>query len=229
MNLASEDPNIRGRSIGCAIDELTRANRLGVESLVLHPGTHADEQRGLTLIAQAIDEIHAATPRFQARVCLESTAGRGNCLGWRFEHLAEILQRVGNPRRLSVCLDTCHLVAAGYDLSTESGYHRVMEECDRVLGLSWVTCFHLNDCVKGLGCRVDRHAEIGKGTLGLTAFRCLVNDPRFADAIGVLETPVPEHDTAALKKLRSLRGKQPGSRRSPASASAARVNGRRLT
>lgn len=203
-NLGSEDPVIRAKSIACLIDESTRCERLGISYLVIHPGVHPDLERGLRLIVEAIDEVHAATPRFRTKICLEATAGQGNCIGWRFEHLTEILARVRREARLGVCLDTCHLFAAGYDISTERGYDKVMGEFDRLVGLGRVKCFHLNDCKKPLGCRVDRHEEVGKGTIGLTAFKCLVNDPRFDDAIGVIETPFPERYAESIRLLHSL-------------------------
>jgi deoxyribonuclease-4 len=176
-----------------------------VKNLVIHPGAHPDEKKGLGLIAKGLDEVHRSTKGFRAKVAIEVTAGQGNCLGWKFEHLTEIWSRVESPRRLNVCLDTCHLFAAGHDIATERGYEQVMEDFDRAVGLEKVTCFHLNDCKKPLGCRVDRHEEIGKGTLGLTPFRMLVNDARFEGAIGVLETPFPERYGAAIRLLESLR------------------------
>ncbi|HME90600.1 MAG TPA: deoxyribonuclease IV, partial [Myxococcaceae bacterium] len=191
-NLGAEEPVLRQRSIHSMIDELTRCERLGVPQLVVHPGGHLDEGRGLRLIASGLDEVHAATRRFRSRIALEVTAGQGNSLGWKFEHLAEILSLVKRPDRLGVCLDTCHLFAAGYDISTRRGYEQVMSRLDAMIGLQRVTAFHLNDCKKPLGCRVDRHEEIGKGTLGLTAFRCLVRDRRFNRCVAVLETPFPE-------------------------------------
>ena len=205
VNLASEDPVLRERSLACVTEELTRCERLGISFLVIHPGSHPDERRGLRLIAQGLDEVHRRTPRFRARVCLEITAGQGTCLGWRFWHLAEILSQVAREDRLGVCLDTCHLFAAGYDLSTERGYEKVMAECDATVGLERVRCFHLNDCKKPLGCRVDRHEEVGKGSIGRVAFRCLVNDARFDNTIGALETPFPERYGQTLRLLESLR------------------------
>lgn len=204
VNLASEDPALRRRSILCVIDELTRCERLGVRCLVIHPGSHPEEARGIRLIAQALDEVHAATSGFRARICLEVTAGQGSSIGWRFEHLAEILSLVRRERRLGVCLDTCHLFAAGHDLSTAQGYRRVMRRFDRTVGLERVECLHLNDCKKPLGCRVDRHEEIGKGYLGLTAFRCLVNDERFRETIAVLETPHAARYGEAIRMLESM-------------------------
>ena len=204
MDLGTEDAAHRERSLDCVTEGLTRCERVGIGSLVIHPGGHPDERRGLSLIAQGLDEVHQRTPGFRARVCLEITAGQGNCLGWRFEHLVEILSQVTDERRLGICLDTCHLFAAGYDLSSERGYEAVMAECDRLLGLSRVRCFHLNDCKKGLGCRVDRHEDLGKGALGLTPFRLLMKDPRFVHTIGVLETPDPERYGENIRLLESM-------------------------
>lgn len=203
-NLGSEDRQIRTKSLDCVTDELTRCNRLGIPWLVIHPGGHPDEKKGLRLISEGLDEVHARTRGFRSRLCLEVTAGQGNCLGWRFEHLAEILMQVDRSDRLGVCLDTCHLHAAGHDLTTPGGYEKVMDQFDHLVGLDRVKCFHLNDCKKPLGCRVDRHEEIGRGTLGLGVFRSLVNDPRFADTVGVLETPVPERFGTAIRLLESL-------------------------
>lgn len=205
VNLGTEDAALREKSIACVTEELTRCERLGISFLVIHPGAHPDERRGLELIATALDEVHQRTPRFRARIALEITAGQGNCLGWRFWHLTDILSRVRREDRLGICLDTCHLFAAGYDIATEAGYEAVMAECDAAVGLERVGCFHLNDCKKGLGCRVDRHEEVGKGTIGRMAFQCLVNDPRFVNTIGVLETPFPERYAEAIRLLESLR------------------------
>lgn len=205
VNLGTEDASLREKSIACVREELTRCERLGIAFLVIHPGGHPDVRKGLRLIAEGLDEIHAATPRFRAKIALEVTAGQGNCLGWRFEHLAEILAQVRRDDRVAICLDTCHLHAAGYDLTTRRGYEQVMAEFDRLVGLARVQCFHLNDCKKPLGCRVDRHEEIGKGTLGLAPFRALLNDPRFAEAVAVLETPFPERYPDAIRLLNSLR------------------------
>jgi deoxyribonuclease IV len=204
VNLGGEDALLRQKSLDCLTDELTRCELLGVEYLVIHPGCHAEELKGIRLIAKALDWVHAQTSGFRSRICLEVTAGQGNAIGWRFEQLAAIFERVRDARRLGLCLDTCHLHAAGYDLTTLEGYDRVMAECDRLLGLQNVKCFHLNDCKKPLGCRVDRHEEIGKGTLGLTPFTCLVNDQRFSKAVAVLETPFPERYGRAIRLLESL-------------------------
>lgn len=173
----------------------------------LGPPLDSEEQSAFRLEARrtgALDDVHAQTPGFRARIAIEVTAGQGNCLGWRFEHIAEILACARRGDRLGVCLDTCHLFAAGYDISTPKGYESVMTELDRIVGLQRITSFHLNDCKKPLGCRVDRHEEIGKGTLGLTAFRCLVRDGRFRDCVAVLETPFPRRYGRAIRLLESL-------------------------
>jgi len=204
LNLATEDASLREKSIRCLVDELTRCERLGVSHLVIHPGGHSDPRRGLRLISAALDEVHAQTRRFRSRIALEVTAGQGNSLGWRFEHLAEILGQTLRGDRLGVCLDTCHLFAAGYDISSATGYDSVMRHLDRLVGLERVTSFHLNDSKKPLGCRVDRHEEIGKGALGLAAFRRLVRDPRFRGCVAVIETPFAERDAKAVRLLQSM-------------------------
>lgn len=206
VNLATEQPELREKSLACVLDELGRCERLGVSDLVLHPGSHPDTARGLALVAAALDELHAATRRFRTRICLEVTAGQGNTLGWRLEHLEDILQRVQQPDRLAVCLDTCHLHAAGYELSTPRGCAAVLDEADRRLGLQRVTCLHLNDCRGPRGCRVDRHEDVGKGTLGLDGFRVLLRDARLAGTVGVLETPHPERYGEGIRLLESLAG-----------------------
>lgn len=203
-NLGSDDPRVRDQSLSCVQEELARCNALQIPLLILHPGSNPNELQGLSLIAKALDQVHRAMPRAKSRICLEVTAGQGNCLGWRFEHIAEIFSLCTSSDRLSVCLDTCHLFAAGYDLSTKRGYERVMAECDALIGLHRVECFHLNDSQKALGCRVDRHAEIGKGTMGLTPFRSLVNDSRFKRTVGILETPYPENYGRSIRLLESL-------------------------
>jgi deoxyribonuclease IV len=134
----------------------------------------------------------------RSRICLEHRRSE-KCLGYRFEHLPEILEYVRHSDRLGICLDTCHLHAAAYDITTESGYSRVLARFDRMIGLGRVKCFHLNDCKKPLGSRVDRHEEVGRGTVGMSLFRRLVNDPRFEDTVGVLETPAPERFGESLR------------------------------
>jgi deoxyribonuclease-4 len=204
VNLASEDPVVRERSLETVREELLRCEALGIRSLVFHPGSHPATRRGLRLIAQALDEVHRSVPGLFTRICLEATAGQGNCLGHRLEHLEEILARVDAPGRVGVCLDTCHLFAAGYDLSSETGTEAVMDEAVRRFGRRRIRCFHLNDSLRPRGARVDRHAEIGRGAMGLPAFRYLVNDPRFQQTPAVLETPNPGRYARGLRLLHSL-------------------------
>jgi deoxyribonuclease IV len=207
INLASPDAELYHRSVETFVIELQRAEALGLSYLVTHPGsaTDGDEQGGLARVAKALDEVHRRCPDFRVRVLLETTAGQGNSLGHRFEHLARILELVAEPNRLGVCLDTCHVFAAGYALAPEAEYRATLRAFDRVVGLKRLRAFHLNDSLKPQGSRVDRHAHIGQGHLGLEPFRLLVNDPRFRNRPMVLETPKEnDMDTVNLKTLRDL-------------------------
>lgn len=203
-NFASEDPLIRSRSIAAAEDELRRAERLKLAYLVYHPGSHPDERRGLRLIAQAMDEVLRAVRPRTTTLCFEGTAGQGSCLGWRLEHLAELLSGAAEGDRLGICLDTCHLFAAGYDLRTRKGYEKVVAQVEATVGTRRVRCLHLNDSQRPLGSRVDRHASLGEGELGWAPFRYLVNDPRFQDTLAALETPAPERYGETIAHLNSF-------------------------
>jgi deoxyribonuclease-4 len=176
----------------------------------MHPGAHvgSGEETGVARVAAALDEVHRRCPKFRVKVLLENTAGQGTTLGWRFEHLAAILKAVAEPKRLGVCLDTCHTFAAGYALAPAKEYQATMREFDRVIGLKRLRVFHLNDSLKPFGSRVDRHAHIGKGCIGLEPFRLLVNDPRFDDRPMLLETPKEEGDNDDMDavNLATLRG-----------------------
>ena len=211
INLASPDKVLYRRSVEAFVDEVRRADALGLDYLVFHPGaaTDGDEDAGLRRVAKALNEVHRRCGRCRVRALIETTAGQGSCLGHRFEHIAQILDRVKHPERMGVCLDTCHVFAAGYPLGTESDYAATMKTFDRVVGLKQLKVFHVNDSKKPLGSRVDRHAHIGQGELGLEAFRLLVNDPRFRKHPMILETPKegPEGedmDPINLGRLRSL-------------------------
>lgn len=210
INLASPDPALWRKSVEAFVDELLRAEALGLAYLVTHPGAHvgAGEEAGLANVARALDEVHARCPDIRVKVLLELTAGQGTCLGHRFEHLAAIIEQVEQPRRLGVCLDTCHVFAAGYPLGTEVEYDQTFAEFDRVIGLRRLKLFHLNDSKKPLGSRVDRHEHIGQGCLGLEPFRRVVNDPRFAKTPMVLETPKHAPDGTEMDpvNLATLRG-----------------------
>jgi deoxyribonuclease IV len=205
VNLATEDRVLRRRSLAAVVEELRRCAALGIGCLVLHPGSHPSLEKGVRLIARALDDIHEETRGLSPRICLEVTAGQGNCIGHRLEQLEEIVSLCQAPGRLGICLDTCHLFAAGYDVSTARGMRAVLDESVRRFGVRRIRCFHLNDSVGPLGCRRDRHAEIGKGMLGLLGLRALVNDVRFAGKPAVLETPYPERYAEALALLRGLK------------------------
>jgi deoxyribonuclease-4 len=211
INLASPDEALYRRSVEAFVIELQRAERLGLAYLVMHPGAHVDsgEETGLARVANALDEVHARCPDFRVQVLLETTAGQGSCLGHRFEHIGKILESVKEPERLGVCFDTCHVFAAGYPLAPEKEYRATMRAFDKAIGLRRLKVFHVNDSLKGLGSRVDRHAHIGRGELGLEPFRLLVNDRRFRPRPMVLETPKEEGDegdmdTVNLDVLRGL-------------------------
>ena len=216
INIAAASPALRAQSLDALREELDRAARLGLDGLVMHPGsfTTGNEQDGLMLIAdglrQLLDERGAEGPM----ILLEHTAGQGTNLGHRFEHLAAIIERLGGSPRVGVCLDTCHLLTAGYDLCSDVGYRRTFQEFDRIVGLDRLKLFHLNDSKKPCGSRVDRHEHIGKGCLGLEPFRKLLNDRRFKTLPMLLETPkleTPESrrrsdvDPWDARNLRTLR------------------------
>ncbi len=208
INLGSPDKTTFERSKQALKVELERATALGLAFLVLHPGSHKEtgEEQALKKIAAAARWALDQAPKSPVRLLYETAAGQGSCVGHRFEHLAELLQRTGRPERTGICLDTCHLFAAGYDLRTRAAYERTMSELDRVVGLKQVRAVHLNDSKKELGCRVDRHEQIGKGRIGLEGFRCLLNDPRLAEVPMVLETPKDEECTEDVMNLKVLRG-----------------------
>lgn len=212
INLASPRREILDKSLLSLADEIRRADLLGLAYVVTHPGAHvgAGEEAGIARVVRSLDLVHAETAGARTRVLLETTAGQGTALGWRFEHLAEILARVKAPERLGVCVDTCHIFAAGYDIRTEAECARTLRRLERLVGRRAVRAFHLNDSLRELGSRVDRHAHIGKGKIGLEGFRALVNDPRFRDRPMVLETPKGKEmreDLRNLRVLRSLRAK----------------------
>lgn len=209
INLATTNPEFHRKSIEAMCDELERAERLGIHVVVLHPGAHmgAGSDAGVEQIARSFDQIHAALPNHKVVTLLETSAGQGSCVGCTFEELGRIIRLVDDPKRLGICIDTCHIFAAGYDLRTRDGYERTIDEVDRHVGVANVGAFHLNDSKKGLGSRVDRHEHIGKGQIGLDAFSFVVNDPRFAKIPKLLETPKTvetESDLENIGRLRSL-------------------------
>lgn len=216
INVATSQPELRAQSIAALREELDRAEALGLDGLVMHPGSYTSgtESEGLRLIAEALAELLDERPGMKTKILLEHTAGQGTNLGHRFEHLADIIHRLGGTSRVGVCIDTCHLLAAGYDICSEEGYERTFTEFDRIVGIRRIEAFHLNDSKKPCGSRVDRHEHIGRGCLGLEPFRLLLNDPRFCGHPMLLETPkldTPESrrrsdvDPWDARNLRALR------------------------
>ena len=220
INLATSLPLLRQQSIAAFIDELDRAESLGLRGVVIHPGTctAGTEDDALRLIAEAITTAFEARPQQQVKVLLEHTAGQGRTVGHRFEHLAAILTHLDGSPRVGVCLDTCHLLASGYDIADPSGYDDTFQAFERLVGFDRLEVFHGNDSKKPCGSRVDRHEHIGKGFVGLEPFRRLLGDARFADRAILIETEkaggseragtlvVDPYDKKNLDTLRRLRG-----------------------
>ncbi len=210
INLAATNPVFLRRSIASLVDEVKRAAQLGVPFIVMHPGSHmgAGEEAGLRRVAQSLDAVFAKTSKLPVQIALETTAGQGTNLGYRLEHLAEIFSSVKQPDRLAVCVDTCHVFAAGYDIRTAAGYRKLVRELDRLIGCERVAAFHLNDSKTPLGSRVDRHEHIGKGHIGLAGFQHVLRDRRWRGVPMVLETPKSDdlhEDVENLRILRELR------------------------
>jgi len=216
INLATPDDALYRKSIDAFIDEMKCAEALGLSYLVMHPGAHvgSGEEAGLARVVAALDEVHAHCPAFAVKVLLEITAGQGSTLGHRFEHIAAILFGVKDAARLGVCFDTCHALAAGYPLASIQDYDAAIRQFESIIGLAQLKLFHLNDSMKPLGSRVDRHAGIGLGEIGLKVFRRIVNDPRFSSLPMILETPKEDGagkpmDPVNLRVLRRLLKKSP--------------------
>jgi deoxyribonuclease-4 len=194
INLATPDDGLRCQSMEAMSDELERAEALGLLGVVLHPGcyTIGSAAEGLARIGDGLLDLLRDRPRDKTMVLLEHTAGQGTSLGSTFEQLATIIARVRGHRRVGVCLDTCHLLASGYDLVSDEGFARTFAEFERLVGFARLRAVHMNDSKRPLGSRVDRHTHIGDGHLGLEPFRRLVNDSRFAGLPMLLETPKGE-------------------------------------
>jgi deoxyribonuclease-4 len=209
INMASPEQALWKKSVDAFVDELERCEALGLEFLVTHPGSpgEAGEEAGIRNMSKGLNAAHRRTKGFAVRVLLETTAGQGATVGWNFGQMKAILDGVSEADRVGFCLDTCHVFAAGYDIRTREGYERTMDEFERLLGLRRIEAFHVNDSKKGLNCRVDRHENIGKGEIGLEAFRCLMRDARFKDVPKVIETPKEDDmDRVNLKILREMAG-----------------------
>jgi len=209
INLASEKPENHEKSMQSMLQELELAETLSLPFTVLHPGSHLGngETTGINLLTKYLKQLIKQTAGYKVKILLETTAGQGTNLGYKFEQLAQMLAGINEPSRTGICFDTCHAYAAGYDIKTKEGYKKTWEEFDRIIGIDKLLAFHLNDSKTALGSRKDRHEHIGKGTLGLEAFRLLMNDKRFEKLPMVLETPkdpAMELDIINLKSLRNL-------------------------
>jgi deoxyribonuclease IV len=207
INLGAPSSPNRDKSLQSLIQEIELATQLGVPFLVMHPGAHLGqgEETGLRQVSAGLDEVFRATKASPVRIALENTAGQGTCLGYELRHLAALFDQVQQPDRLGVCLDTAHFFAAGYDLRTPRGWNKAIQEAQQAFGLRQILAFHLNDSKTDLGSRVDRHAHIGQGKIGRAAFRHIVNDPRFRDRPGCLETPKSPDLHEDVENLRVLR------------------------
>jgi deoxyribonuclease-4 len=218
INLASPEKNVYSMSRNSMLVELKRAEMLGLPYLVMHPGAHlgSGEGRGIQRVIDSLDWLHDRTRGYTVRILLETTVGQGTSIGYRFEHLAQIIKRTKESQRLGVCLDTCHVFAAGYDIRTKRMFDATFRSFDEVIGLSRLMAIHVNDSMRGLASHIDRHQHIGQGEIGLEAFRLLMNDERWSNVPKILETPKAggnEKDIQNLHVLRTLLKGRPGSRR----------------
>ena len=209
INLCATDRAILRKSRAALKDELDRCEMLGVPYLNFHPGAHMGrgEEDGIKLIAESLNVIHDETKQYKVKSVVETTAGQGTAIGYTFDHIRRIIDAVDEKNRMAVCVDTCHVFAAGYDISTEEGYERTFKEFDDIIGLDRLVAFHVNDSKRELNSHVDRHEHIGKGRIGLKGFRLLMNDDRFSAIPKILETdkgPEMLEDIENMKVLRSL-------------------------
>jgi deoxyribonuclease-4 len=207
LNLGSGNPEIQEKSRESYLKELSRANALGVDHFVFHPGSHGGmgEESGIANIANALNWIHRETPDYTTKSVLEITAGQGSAVGHRFEHLEQIFTRIEKPERVAVCLDTCHMFAAGYDIRDAESWEHTFNEFGKRIGFGNLVCIHTNDSKKGLGSRVDRHEHIGEGEIGIEGFRLLMNDTRLKNIPKILETPKDEKMTEDYRNLALLK------------------------
>jgi deoxyribonuclease-4 len=208
INLASPKDDLRQKSMRAFQDELERCETLGISGLVVHPGSHtgSGEEAGLAAVAESLNRIHEAAPHLRVQTLLETTAGQGTNLGRTFDELAAIIDQVEAKERVGICLDTCHVFAAGYEFRTDESYAEMMRVFDEILGIANLKAIHLNDSKFPLGSNRDRHEHIGEGEIGLEGFRNLVNDPRLVGLPGLLETEKGDDDVFDGKNLATLRG-----------------------
>ncbi len=212
INIASNDKDKYGKSINALKNELIRSSKLGIESVVLHPGSHLNqgEKNGIEIVVGTINSIYSGADNISARLILETTAGQGTNLGYQFEQLAEMIDKTKIAAKVGVCLDTCHIFAAGYDISTSNACVKTFKKFDSIIGLKHLSVLHLNDSLHELGSKKDRHAHIGKGYIGDDAFNFIMQDSRFDNIPKILETPkndekdnTKDMDRVNLEKLQN--------------------------
>jgi deoxyribonuclease IV len=205
INAGTSDKELLQKSRETLLLELTRAEKLGLPYLVMHPGSNPDEKIGIKRIAESLSWVHSKSKNFKVKICLEATAGQGSSIGYKFEQIAQIIDSAEESQRIGVCYDTAHTFAAGYDIRNKKVYEATFKLFDKVIGLNRLKAFHINDSKKDFGTRVDRHEHIGKGFIGLEAFRLILNDKRFEKIPKILETPKEDGwDKKNLTTLRSL-------------------------
>jgi deoxyribonuclease IV len=208
INLCAANPAIRQKSREGFLDELRRCEMFGIKALVVHPGAHvgAGEDEGIKCIAESLNVMHEQTKGFRTLSTLETTAGQGTTLGYRFEQLRRMIDLVGDKDRIAVCIDTCHLFAAGYPVHTKEGWDATIKEFDQIIGLNRLVAVHVNDSMKQFGSKLDRHEHIGKGMMGLDGFRAMMNDSRLANVPKILETDKSEDLHEDVENMEVLRG-----------------------
>ena len=205
INLGNPDPTNLKKSRDAFLDEMQRCEQLGLTLLNFHPGSHLKKMSEEDCLAQIAEEINIALQKTKGvTAVLENTAGQGTNLGYRFEHLKEIIDQVEDKSRVGICIDTAHTLAAGYDIRTEEGYRETMYQIDKIIGLEYLRGIHLNDSLKELASRVDRHASVGEGVMGMTLFEVLMQDERLADIPIILETPNPDRWAEEIALLRTF-------------------------
>nr|WP_311520801.1 deoxyribonuclease IV [uncultured Porphyromonas sp.] len=205
INLGNPDPTNLKKSRDAFLDEMQRCEQLGLTLLNFHPGSHLKKMSEEDCLAQIAEEINIALQKTKGvTAVLENTAGQGTNLGYRFEHLKQIIDQVEDKSRVGVCIDAAHTLAAGYDIRTEEGYRETMYQIDKIIGLEYLRGIHLNDSLKELASRVDRHASVGEGVMGMTLFEVLMQDERLADIPIILETPNPDRWAEEIALLRTF-------------------------
>ena len=206
INLCSLNKEILEKSRAAFLDELFRCEQLGIPYLNFHPGAHggAGEEEGIKLIAESLNIVHEKTKDYKVSSMLEVTAGQGTAVGYKFEHIRKIIDLVEQKERMSVCIDTAHIFAAGYDIRTPEAYEKTIKEFDDIIGLDRLKCFHMNDSKKEFASRVDRHEHIGKGFIGLDGFRNIMNDKNVERVPKILETPKGKEQLEDLENIKIL-------------------------